>query len=58
MSLFESIKKSIIKKINYSEKLMKLQGNAKQTWKSKKEIIGKAELLHTSHIPQKSLLTK
>ena len=50
-SFFESIKKKS-KKLYYYEKLLKLQGNAKQTWKVMKEITGKTELLHTSHIPQ------
>ena len=50
-SFFESIKKKS-RKLYYYEKLLKLQGNAKQTWKVMKEITGKTELLHTSHIPQ------
>ena len=51
-SLFESIKNKS-KKHYYSEKLLKLQGNAKQTWKVMKEMIEKAKLLRTSHLPQK-----
>ena len=37
---------------------MKLQGNAKQTWRVMKEIIGKAKLLHISHLPQKITISK
>ena len=57
ISLFESIKKKS-NKLYYSEKLLKLQGNAKQTWKVMKEIIGKAKLLHPSHLPQKITVNK
>ena len=51
-SLFESIKKKS-KKLCYSEKLLKLQGNAKHVWKVIKEIIGNTKLLHTPHLLKK-----
>ena len=51
-SLFESIKKKS-KKLYYSEKLLKLQGNAKHVWKVIKEIIGNTKLLHTPHLLKK-----
>ena len=50
--LFESIKKKS-KKLCYSEKLLKLQGNAKHVWKVIKEIIGNTKLLHTPHLLKK-----
>ena len=50
-SLFETIRR-MYKKLYYSEKLLKLQGNGTQTWKVMNEIIGKAKLLNTSHLPQ------
>ena len=52
-SLPESIKQKS-KNFCYSEKLLKLQENAKETWRDMKEIIGKAKLLHVSHLPQKN----
>ena len=56
-SLFESIKKKS-KKLCYSEKLLKLQGNAKQIWKVMKEIIGTFKLQHTSYLLQKVTVNK
>ena len=56
-SLFESIKKKS-KKLCYSEKLLKLQGNAKQTWKVMKEIIETFKLQHTSYLLQKVTVNK
>ena len=37
---------------------MKLQRNAKQKWEVMKEIIRKAKLQHTSHLPQKITVNK
>ena len=51
-SLFESIKKKS-KKLYYSEKLLKLQGNAKHVWKVIKAIIGNNKLRHTPHLLKK-----
>ena len=58
-SFFESVKNlKESKKLYQSEKLLKLQENAKQKWNVMKEITGKAKLLHSSHLPQKITLIK
>ena len=42
-NLFETIKRKS-KKNHYSEKILSFKGNAKNTWKTNKDLIGKAKM--------------
>ena len=56
-SFLLNLLKRNLKKHYHSEKLLKLQGDAKQTGEIMKKI-GKAKVLHSSHFPQKITVKK
>ena len=47
-SLFETIKRKS-KKNYYSEKILSFKGDAKNTWKTMKDLIGKAKIVATKN---------
>ena len=55
-NLFETIKRKS-KKNHYSEKILSFNGNAKNTWKTIKDLIGKAKM-YKSSLPQKIRVKK
>ena len=55
-NLFETIKRKS-KKNYHSEKILSFKGDAKKTWKTMKDLIGKAEM-NKSSLPQKIRVKK
>ena len=56
MKLFETITMKSKQKY-YSEKLLQLQGDAKETQRIMKEVIGKSKLIHST-IPSKLIINR
>ena len=54
--LFETIERKS-KKNYYTEKILSFKGDAKKTWKTMKDLIGKAKM-DKSSLPQKTKLKK